>query len=725
MALDRAGQSSRTRWIVRNSVMKRTTRLPASQVLLHGADYNPDQWLGHEKVLAEDLELMKKAGVTSVSVGIFAWTALEPEPGVYTFGWLDETMDRLAAAGIKVFLATPSGSKPMWLSEMHPEIRRVGLDGHRQPSGGRHNHCLTSPVYREAVRRINRALASRYAGHPALALWHVGNELSGECHCDLCREAFRDWLRRRHGSLENLNAAWWTAFWNHTFTDWAQVPTHDPSIDGLSLDWLRFVNDQHCSFLENELAPLRAITPGIPCTTNFMGAHATSNYWQWAKLLDCVSNDLYPTHAGREDSWKTSLGSDFLHSLMRGLAHGDPWILMECSPSAVNWGKVNKLKRPGVHLQEVLQAVANGADVVHYFQWRKGRGGREKFHGAVVDHEGTSRTRVFRECAEVGRTLETLAPLAGVRPDRAPVAMVYDWESRWALAASSGPKQLGFDLYDRTCVEHFRALRTAGIQVDIVPVDADLAVYSAVVTPALYLLEEENARRLTGFVKDGGTWVATYLTGIVDRNNRCWVGGFPGPNLREVFGLWNEEVDHLFDDESVDVRGCANGLEAGMRATDVVEHLHAEGAVPMAVAASEFYAGAPIIARHELGQGATCYVGARLDDASLASLYRVLAAGLRLPRTDLPRGVVLQTRPGSEGPVEFLFNYTSAEVCLDLGVAKFSRASDGREITGRAVLGAYETLLRGVAASRQDLSLPSTNHTLHHEHKDPPIPLHH
>ncbi len=690
-------------------MMKETIRLPASEVLLYGADYNPDQWLGQEQVLIEDVSLMKRVGVTSASIGIFSWTALAPEPGVYTFDWLDATMDRFAEAGLKVFLATPSGSKPMWMSESHPEVRRVGVDGRREPSGGRHNHCLTSPIYREAVREINRELAVRYGAHPALALWHVGNELNGECHCDLCRSAFHDWLRHRHGSLENLNQAWWTAFWNHTFTDWSQIPTSDESIDGLAVDWMRFVNDQHASFLENEMAPLREIAPGIPCTTNFMGTHPTTNYWQWAKLLDCISNDHYPLHDDREDSWKKSLGSDFIHSLMRGMANGDPWMLMECSPSSVNWGKINKLKRPGVHLQEVLQAVANGADVIHYFQWRKGRGGFEKFHGAVVDHEGSSRTRVFQECVEVGQTLERLAPLTGVSPARAPVAMIYDWESRWALAASAGPKQAdGTDLYTRTCTEHFRALRLAGIEVDIIPLDADFSGYRTVITPALYMLEPDTARKLTSYVESGGVWVATYLTGYVDQHNRCWGGGFPGPTLREVFGLWNEEIDYLCDDEIVRIVGCAEGLGADMRASDIVEHLRAEGAVPLAKTGSEFYVGSPIILRNRWKEGAAYYVGARLDEESLVAFYRVLASECDLPRMDLPRGIVRKTRLGSAGPVDFLFNYTRQEVELDLGDESFHRTSDGKVVTGQTILGAYETLLRGVTASSEICSIENT-----------------
>jgi beta-galactosidase len=258
------------------------------------------------------------------------------------------------------------------------------------------------------------------------------------------------------------------------------------------------------------------------------------------------------------------------------------------------------------------------------------------------------------------------------------------------------------------------------LEVDIVPIDGDLSGYLGVVTPALYLLEQESARRLTSYVEQGGCWVATYLTGYVDGTNRCWCGGFPGPDLREVFGLWNEEVDYLFNDESVFVRGCVDGLSRDMRATDVIEHLHAEGAAPMAALDSDFYAGSPVILRNRWKAGSTYYVGARLDEESLVSFYRVLAAELALPCENLPQGVVRKIRPGSEGPVEFLFNYTKHEVVIDFGDERFRRISDGLEVTGETTLRPYETLLRVVASRRPKLSPPTTNYTLHHE---PQIPI--
>ena len=667
--------------------------------LLYGADYNPDQWIDHPEVLEEDIRLMQRVGATSASVGIFAWTALEPEEGRFDFHWLDTTFDRFAKAGLLIFLATPSGSKPIWMSEKYPEIRRVGRDGLREPSGGRHNHCPSSPIYRERVAKINRELAARYGRHPSLALWHIGNELSGECHCDLCRGAFHGWLKERYKSLDILNQAWWTAFWNHSFTAWEQIPTFDESIDGLTLDWRRFVSEQHESFLDVEMSPLRELTPEIPCTTNYMGTNMTTDYWRWSAKLDLISNDLYPLHDDREESWRVSVNTDFIHSLMRGMADGRPWMLMECSPSSVNWSKVNKLKRPSVHFQETMQAVANGADAIHYFQWRKSRGGYEKYHGAVVDHAGGPGTRVFEECEAVGAELKALEALAGHAPDGSPVALVYDWESRWALEASAGPKApasgypFAQDRYSEACLENFQALRTAGIEVDLIPLWGDFSKYSVVVTPALYALSEGDAARLKQFTESGGVWVATYLTGYVDRTNRCWRGGFPGPNLRGVFGIWNEEIDNLFDDERVLAEGGVLGESGKSTVSDILEHLHAEGARCLAKVATDFYSEAPLITENTVGAGLALYVGGRLNEKGLEGFYRDLVTRLGLPFVDLPKGVYSKKRKSTEGTVEFIFNYFRTPVAVDLGTRTFRRPSDGQLCSGQITLAPYETLI--------------------------------
>lgn len=202
---------------------------PTVEGMMHGGDYNPDQWLHMPEIIEEDFRLMPLAHCNTFSINIFGWSAIEPEEGVYTFAWLDDIMDRLAEKGYHAILATPSGARPAWLSKAYPEVLRVEADRRRNLHGQRHNHCLTSPVYRQKVKQINRKLAERYKGHPALKMWHISNEYGGACHCDYCQDAFRAWLKRRYDNrLDKLNAAWWTGFWSHTYTDWEQIESPAP-----------------------------------------------------------------------------------------------------------------------------------------------------------------------------------------------------------------------------------------------------------------------------------------------------------------------------------------------------------------------------------------------------------------------------------------------------------------------------------------------------------------
>src|SRR3954469_14808895 len=253
--------------------------------ILHGGDWYPEQWLEEPGIIEEDFRLMEKAGCNTFSVGIFAWSHLEPEEGKFTFDWLDRILDGLATRGWNAFLATPSGAKPRWMSEKYPEVRRINADGHREPHANRHNHCFTSPVYRKKVRLINTRLATRYRDHKALAAWHVSNEYNGACYCDLCLAAFRTWLKGRYGTLATLNQKWWTSFWSQTFQSWNQIDPRQTPVDGLLLDWDRFVTHQTVDFMKAEVQPLRAATK-LPVTTNMMGVFRGLDYHRFAEVCD-------------------------------------------------------------------------------------------------------------------------------------------------------------------------------------------------------------------------------------------------------------------------------------------------------------------------------------------------------------------------------------------------------------------------------------------------------
>ncbi|MGP3778059.1 beta-galactosidase [Halanaerobium saccharolyticum] len=642
--------------------------------LLHGADYNPDQWLHRPDILKKDIELMKKANTNVMSVGIFSWAALEPEEGKYNFEWLDQVIDKLYENGINVILATPSGARPDWLAAKYPEVLRVNADRSKNLFGERHNHCYTSPVYREKIAELNKKLAERYGKHPGVIMWHVSNEYGGECHCDLCQADFRSWLKAKYGDLESLNQAWWSNFWSHTYTDWENIESPAPqgmqSNHGLALDWKRFVTEQTIDFYKNEIESLREITPEIPITTNLMYRYDGLDYNKFAEEVDVISWDSYPSwHSDHESDSNRAADVAFMHDYFRSLKNGKSFLLMESTPSKTNWQPVAKLKRPGIHKLSSLQAVAHGSDSVQYFQWRKSRGGFEKFHGAVVDHVGHSKTRVFRDVQDLGAVLKKLDQIRGTSVE-AEVAVIFDTENRWAINEASGPRQDKKN-YVETCVKHYQPFWKKGISVDVIDQTKDFSKYKLIVAPMLYMLKEGTADRLKEFVKNGGRVVSTYWSGIVNETDLCFEGGFPG-QLKELFGIWSEELDVLYDGDSNEVQFKKENqlnLEGKYQAEIFCDLIHPQGAEILAEYKSDFYAGRAALTVNNYSRGKAYYVASRNEEEFVDEFYYKLIDDLELNRVldiELPSGVTAQKRSDGQKEYIFLMNFSDQKQKLDL-----------------------------------------------------------
>ncbi|MBQ2675972.1 MAG: beta-galactosidase [Clostridia bacterium] len=646
--------------------------------VLHGGDYNPDQWLNYPDVLQKDIELMKKANINCVSLGIFSWAKLEPKEGVYDFDWLEQIINNLYENGIYVLLATPSGSKPKWMSEKYTEIRRVSKSLVRDLSGNRHNHCFTSPVYRQKVREINTRLAQRFADHPAVIMWHISNEYGGECFCPLCQQAFREWLKQKYKTIENLNRAWWTDFWSHTFGSFeeinAPVPNGEVAIHALNLDWRRFTTHQTVDFMKAEIDAVRSVNKNIPVTTNMMGTYYDLDYFKFGSAIDIAAYDSYPNWKSG-DNTDVAAGAAFSYDLTRGVK-GENWLLMESTPAQTNWHPVCKLKRPGQHEASSLQAVAHGSNSVQYFQIRKSRGAAEKFHGAVIDHVGTDETRVFKDVAALGGRLKALSCVAQSQVN-SQVAIVFDWENRWAIDTAMGPRNSGIH-YVETVMKHHRAFWDMGINTDVIDMECDISKYKVVIAPMLYMYRAGFEQKMREFVEKGGVLVTTYHSGMVDSTDLCYLGGWPGGGMGEVFGIWNEEIDALYDNEcnSMDYMGKEYKLK------ELCALVHAKTAKVLASYKEDFYAGMPALTVNEFGKGKAYYMASLGDNEFFKDFYSELVkeSGVEPAlKVALPYGVTAHSRSGDKHFV-FVENYSGEEKTVELG-DEYTNAETNKPVT--------------------------------------------
>jgi len=645
---------------------------------LHGADYYPEQW--DASVWLEDVRLMKKAGINAVSLGIFAWSHLEPEEGRFDFDWMDNIVSLLGQNNISIILATPSGARPPWLAQRYPEVLRVDAMGIRNLFGQRENHCLTSPVFRQKVALINSKLSQRYGANDSVILWHISNEYNGACHCELCQQAFRKWLQKRYETLSTINTAWNTSFWSHRFTDWEQIhsPTSrgDSCLHGLRLAWRRFVSEQTIDFYKHEVASIREYDKETPATTNFhlyfnpyQEEYYDFDYFRFAQEVDVVSWDCYPLwHSPQTDAYKTAATTALLHDMNRSMKKERPFLLMESAPGQPNWHRVNKLKRPGMHLLTSIQAIAHGSDSVQYFQWRKSRGGSEKLHSAVVDHGSYEVARVFKEVGEVGKVLRSLRQSSGTRT-KSDVALVFDWENRWGIEDFQGYRNDRKSYVDEIQLYH-RALWEKSISTDCIDQQSDLTGYKLLIAPILYLLRPGFAERLKDFVASGGVLVTTYCSGLVDQDDAVFRNGQPGP-LQELLGLWVEEADALYDEEEVLV--CAEKstslIKGKYKASEICERIHLETAKPLARYGSEFYSGEVCLSQNSFGKGIAYYVAFRADSDFVYPFIQNLSESIGVRSNwplPLPSGVNVQKRSSFGNNFLYIMNFNPYPVTLSI-----------------------------------------------------------
>ncbi|MDL2300958.1 beta-galactosidase [Lachnospiraceae bacterium OttesenSCG-928-D06] len=660
--------------------------------IYYGGDYNPDQW--DEATIDEDMRLFKKAGINLLTLPVFSWAKLEPEEGVYCFEWLDKIVDKIWSHGIYLCLATPTTAQPAWLSTRYPHVLPVDIAGRRRTHGMRVFFCVNSLKYRERAAAIAEEMAKRYANHPGLAMWHVSNEYGTYCYCPECEAKFRLWLKKRYGTIEELNKRWHTCFWGRIVTNFEEItlPTElnddyrfNPTIQ---LDYMRFVTDSTAECFQNEYQVLKKYNPEIPIQTNMSGYIKKLDQFTITKNLDVVGWDNYPWP--HDEPYFVAMK----HDIMRGLKGGQSFVLTEQSPNQQNWQPYNLLKRPGEVRRLSYQAMAHGADTCLFFQMRQSIAGQEKFHGAIISHSGREDTRIFKETVKLGQEFSKIKDkfIGGRTP--AKVGMLFDWNNWWALELSSGPSK---DMdYLKTFSLYYKTLHKQNIGVDILPYDGDINGYEVIVAPMLYMVKEGIAAQLTEFVKKGGTLITTVMSGLVDENDRCVFGAYPG-ELKEMLGIWVEETDALRPYEK-NVMKLTTALSLEKTEYDcgfLCDIIHPEGgAEVLAVYSEDFYAGSPCVTVNNYGKGKAYYVGTQPEQRFLEELVEQICKENQImgiyPATE---GVEITERVSEKGNTIFVINHKKETAWVDFLNEEVYDLINGKKLKGKVELPGGDVLV--------------------------------
>lgn len=635
--------------------------------ILYGGDYNPEQW--PEEIWDEDIRIFNNAKINTASINVFSWASLQPSENEFDFSKLDAIVKHLEKNDYNIIMGTSTAALPGWMCRKYPDVTRVDFEGRKHRFGHRHNHCPNSPSFQKFAKKLVEKVAERYGDHPNVKAWHISNEYSGECYCENCEKAFRVWVKDKYKTIEAVNEAWNMNFWGHTLHSFDDIVVPNylgdgisdtaAAFAGLSIDYRRFNSDSLLNNFKMERDIVRLYDKKAPITTNLMGAYKSLDYFKWAKEMDIVSWDNYP-------AIDTSLSHTAMnHDLMRGLKDGQSFMLMEQTPSQQNWQPYNSLKRPGKMRAQSYQSIAHGADTIQFFQLRRSKGAVEKFHGAVIEHVGHENTRVFREVAELGEELEKLGDqLIGAKTP-AKVGILFDWDNFWALEYTSGPS---VDLkYVDQIQRYYDACYDKQVPVDMIHMDSDFSNYEVILAPVLYMVKEGVAERIEEFVEQGGTFVTTYMSGIVDENDNVHLGGYPGP-LRQLLGIWVEEIDALDPKITNElVPNQAIFTKPKYHSNLLFDLMHSEGAEVMAEYGSDFYAKMPALTKNKFGDGEAWYVGTVLEQEMLNELLAYILQNHDIKGFgSLPEGVEITVREKEDKEFIFVMNHSEEEQLINL-----------------------------------------------------------
>lgn len=539
-------------------------------MFLHGGDYNPEQWIEDKELVIEDIKRIKAANINVVTIGMFNWSTLEPEEGVFNFEWLRFVLKELEKNELQVILATPTAGRPHWLSQKYRETSRINRDGLRELSGIRQNHCLSSPKFREKAEIIINKLIDLSHQFDNIHSWHINNEFGGECYCEHCQQKFRDHLQRKYKTIKNLNDSWWNTFWSHNYNSFAEIQA--PSTNGdlsntpLKVNWSRFMTDNHLDYylFEKKLLNERS---QLQVSTNFHGEQIGGwmDYYRFAKHVDYISFDIYPQW-DTKDNYQIATEAMTNLLIQSSLDKNKDFYIMESSPGSTNWQDYTILKSAKLHYASTFLEALAGSKSFIYFQLKQSRGSSEKFHGAVLDINSNTESRVYKYVRDFGEQISQIDRFSAAKLKKE-VAIYYSWDSTFLLDHSEGPCNKGLYVKEiiNQIVEYFINI---GKNVQFVYDETELEKYETVIFPYSYTVSDAVLDKIK--MCENKHVIAFPLMNYADSDDLFHMGTLPH-NIDEHFGVKVKELNVLIDGQTVNSKNYDYTL-----ITEVVECTSAE-----------------------------------------------------------------------------------------------------------------------------------------------------
>ena len=647
---------------------------PGPGQLFVGTCYQPIDRTPEE--IDKDIAIMKRAGFNVVRIGDLSWDSLEPSQGRFEFGWWDKVVTKMHDSGIRVIMDIPGTPAPIWLHRAYPGVDIVAQNGTRFPPAERYMDDISDPNYARELGILADAMMKHFAHNPAILAIGYNNEIGNGymSYSNADRERFIAWLKKKYGTIEELNEAWATQRWSRRLSSFEDVdmPLEDgPGPSERYLDLHRFWSDVTVARLQDLDAIRRRDMPRIP---------TISNLWDNASRrgFDYLSTYKSYVSYGAEGFYPSDPVSGTFQAL---LTKGDlpaPIWFNEFTAGGGGW-----YGEPGRSRMYAQLALLIGGQGVLAWTFNSHLGGEEQALFGLLDHDNTPSWKVD-EFAHIASDYKLLSKYGFPRYTHPQVAIAYSFDS-FIDSSPNGPsnttRQYFKTPYSEQVQGAFEPLFRENIDTAIINIGHEsLASYKLVVVPADYVMDEASAKAIRAYVSAGGTVLMTAYSAKVDEHGQWFDTPLPG-RLSDVFGLRTAQFYEPDVLPEFEIEGKT--AKASIRYYEVLEPRTADTLASF----SNVAGNPPAVTVNKFGKGRAIYLAAPAQPSLIGPIVRSLYGSVGIQRgPTTPEGVYARIVDGRT----LYVNTTKQEKDVPVGMRAHGVLTQ-KSYQGQMVLGPYQS----------------------------------